>query len=147
MINGKITKHGTGTTDQPCLYFIEEGYVISRSFGYPDTSIWGVQSAGISLRSGGQKESGAHSSSRILCSLYGKTEPKPYQRDKNCGLIYEIIDRHSSKNSAGGVFIKTRAWRKKKDKLNLPAPMTGSVSKNSHRFTVSLSLTLDVTIA
>jgi hypothetical protein len=141
----QITKHGTGTTDQPSFYLIGKRPFISGSAGYSDKAIWGVQSAGISLRSGGQKESGARPNSRIICGLYGKTGPQPDQTCKiNC-LINGIIDQHSSKNGAGRVFIKTRPWHKKRDELNFPGLMTGLVSKSSPRFTVSLSPTQHLT--
>jgi len=147
MIYAKITKHGTGTTDQPCFYLIKRRSVIIGSFGFADKAIWCVQSSGISLRAAGQKEPAFHSGSRTISGLYGKTGPKSYQRDKSSSLIYGVIDQHSSKNGTGRVFIKTRPWRKKRDELNYPALMTGFASKSSHRFTVFLSLTLNAIVS
>lgn len=142
----KITKYGTGTTDQPCFCLIGKRPVISGSSGCFDKAIWGVQNTGVSLCSDGQKESETHPNSRTICGLYGKTEPKPYQTHKNNCVIDGIIDQYGSKNGTGGVFIKTRPWRKKRDGLNIPVFMTGLVSKNSHRFTVSLSQILNLVI-
>ena len=147
MIHEKIKKHGPGPTDQPCFYFIKEGFVIDRSFGCLGKSIWGVQGTGIPLRTDGQKEPGFHPNSRTVCGFYGKIGPKPYQTCKSNCVIYGVIDQHSSKNGTGGVFIKTSAWQKKRDKLNYPAPMTGSVSKSSPRLTVSLFLIQHLTIS
>lgn len=144
MIHEKITKHGTGTTDQPCLYFIKEESVVNGSSGCSDKAIWGIQSTGISLRTAGQKEPKYRTNSGTVCGIYCKIGPKPHQTHKNNCIIDGVIDQHDSKNGTGGVFIKTSAWRKKRDKLNYPAPMTGLVSKNSHRFTVSLFQTMIV---
>lgn len=141
IIYEQITKYGTGTTDQPCFYLIGKRPVVSGSSGCSDKAIWGVQSASISLHSGGQKESGSRSNSRIICGFYSKTGPQPDQTCKNNCLINGVIDQHNSKNGAGRVFIKTRPWHKKRDELNYPGVMTGLVSKSSPRFTVSLSLT------
>ena len=66
MIHEKIKKHGPGPTDQPCFYFIKEGFVIDRSFGCLGKSIWGVQGTGIPLRTDGQKEPGFHPNSRSV---------------------------------------------------------------------------------
>ena len=142
----QITKYRIGATDQPCFYLTGKGFLISGSPGCFDQSIWGVQSTGISLHSDGQEESGSHSDSGTICGIYDKIGSKPYQTHKSNRIIDGVIDQHSSKNGTGGVFIKTSAWRKKRDKLNYPALMTGSVSKNSHRFTVSLFQTLNVMI-
>ena len=146
MIHEEIEKHGTGTTDQPCIYFVKEGPVIGRSFGCPGKSIWGVQGTGIPLRRASQKEPGFHPNSGTVSGLYGKIGTKPHQTYKINFIIDGVIDQYSSKNGTGGVFIKTSAWQKKRGKLNDPAHMTGYVSKNSHRFTVSLSQTLNVII-
>ena len=147
MIYEKISKHGVGTAGQSCFYFIKEGYVIGRSFGCPDKAIRGVQGAGISLCSNGQKESGSHPNSRIICSLYGKTRSQPDQKHKSNCLINGVIDQHSGENGVRGVFIKTRPWRKKRDELNSPGLMTGLLSKSSPRFTVSLFLIQPLTIS
>lgn len=147
MINEEIAKHGTGTTDQSCFYFIGERLLIGGSPGCPNKAIWGLQSAGISLRSGGQKESGSRSDSRTVCRLYGKTRPQPDQTHKSYCVINGVVDQHSSKNGTGGVFIKTSAWRKKREALNSPGLMTGLVSKSSPRLTVSLFLIQHLTIS
>ncbi len=147
MINEQIPKHSTDTTDQPCLYFIKKRYAISGGFRYPDKAIWRIQGAGLPIYTSGQKESRASTCSGEICCLYSKTAPKSYQTDQSSSDINGTIYRKSSENGTGRVFIKTGPWRKKRGKLNYPALMTGSVSKNSHRFTVFLSLVLNATIA
>lgn len=140
----KITKHRTDTTGQPCLYINGRRPVIGGDFGSSGHAIWSVQSAGISLHANGQKESGFHSHSGTVCSLYSKIGPKPYQTHQNNCVINGVIDQHGGENGAGRIFIKTKPWCKKRDKLNYPVVMTGLVSKSSPRFTVSLSLILNV---
>lgn len=144
MIHEKITEHGTGTTDQLCHYLIEKRFVFDGNFECPDHAIWSIQSTGVSLHTNGQKESGFHPNSGTVCGLYGKIGSKPYQTHKNLRLIYGSIDQHGGKNGAGRIFIKTKPWRKRRNELNYPVLTTGLVSKSSLRFTVSLSLILNV---
>ena len=142
----KITKHGTGWTDQPCLYTIGERLAIGGNSACPDDAIWSVQSASVPLRSGGQKESVPHSHSGTVRGVYSKTGPQPNQTRKNHRVINGVIDQHSGKNGAGRIFIKTKPWRKKRGELNYSGLMTGLVGKSSPRLTVSLSLMLSTII-
>jgi hypothetical protein len=147
MTHEKVAKHGTGTTDQPCFYFIKEGSVISRGFRCAYKAVWDIQSTGISLRTTGQKEPRYRTDSGTIQGIYGKIGTKPYQTYKGNRIIDGVIDQYSSKNGTGGVFIKTSAWRKKREALNSPGLMTGLVSKSSPRLTVSLSLIQHLTIS
>lgn len=121
----KITKRGTCTTDQPCLYLIGGRHVVPGNFGGSDLSIWSIQSAGVSLCANGQKEPGFHSNSGTVCSFYSKIRPIPYPTCKEHCFMDGDLDQRGGKNGAGRVFIKTRAWRKKRDKLSYPVLMTG----------------------
>jgi len=142
----KITKRGTCTTNQSCLYLIGKRHVVPGNFGGSDFSIWSIQSAGVSLCANGQKEPGFNSISGTIRSFYSKIRDFPYQTRKDHGVIDGGFDQLGGKNGAGRVFIKTRPWRKKRDKLSYPVLMTGLVSKSSPRLIVSLSLILSFII-
>lgn len=151
IIYEQITKCGTGATDQPCFYFIKKGPINIRSFRCSDQGIWGIQSTGLPLRTDGQKEPGAPSRPGIIYGFYRKIGPHTDQTYKDNRFIHGVAHQHCSKNGTGGIFIKTRAWQKKRNKrpslqLSYPAPMTGGVSKDSRRFTVSLFQILNVII-
>lgn len=136
----KITKYGIGPADQLCLYFVKKRHSFFGNFRISEKAIWGIQNTGISVHTLSQGEPETHPNSRNICGFYRKTGPRPYQTHKSNCIVKGSIDQHRSKNSTGGVFIKTRPWRKKREELKYPVLMTGFVSKNSHRFTVSLSL-------
>ena len=145
MIHEKITKQRAGTTHQPCPCLIGKTDLISKRCRLPDESIRCIQSTGLPLHPTGKRKPKANPGSRALCGFYSKARTRSYCPDKSHGFVYGLVDQQSCKNGIGRVFIKTRPWSQKRDKLNFPAALTGLVSKSWPRFTVCLSRMLSPT--
>lgn len=138
MIHETSTQQRTGTTNQPCLFVIRKRFAIGGSFGCPDQAIQCIQDTGLPLYAAGQKEPQTHPGSGAIGCIYRQTGTQPDRTDKICSFFYGPFYQQNCKNGIGRVFIKTRPWLQKRDKLNFPAGLTGLVSKSSPRFTVSL---------
>ena len=139
MINEKITEFGVGRTDQSGLRLIGTGETAFRHCRAINGNVWCISDTGLSLCSAGQREQREDRHSGNLCGFYSKTVTQSDWSGKEVCYFTENHDQQSSQGGTGRVFSKDAPWPKRRDKLRYPIPMTACGSKNSHRFTISLS--------
>ena len=140
MINGKIAGFRTCRANQSSLYLIEKRNTSFSDYRQVSGYVWCIEDSGISLFATGQGQSGKDTYSGELGGVYGKIATYSYRKDQNICTFQRNIYQQSCQGSAGRIFSKKGSWRKKRDKLRSPISMIGCGSKNSPRFTTSLSL-------
>jgi hypothetical protein len=139
MINEKITEFGIGGKNQSGPRLIGIGEIAFRHCRAINGNVWGVSDTGLSLCSAGQRKQTEDRHSGNLCGFYSKTVTQSDWSGKEVCYFTENHDQQSSQGGTGRVFSQKTPWPKRRSKLRYPIPMTACGSKNSHRFTISLS--------
>src|SRR4051794_34314504 len=113
MINGTITKHGTGKTCQPGLRFFTKGNIFIASGRTINEELWRVADTGLSLCSSGQRDERENSCSRNLGSIYRQDSSSVDCQDKKVCKFYRNVYQQSGECCAGRIFSKVRSWPKR----------------------------------
>jgi hypothetical protein len=138
MINGTITKHGTGKTHQPGLRFFAKRKIFISSGRTVDEDLPGVPDTGLSVCSSGQRAQVRNDYPGSLSSIYFEDSSNLDCQDKKVCKFYRNVYQQSGQCCAGRIFSKDRSWPKERGKLKYHFPTTGCGSKNSLRFTIYL---------
>jgi hypothetical protein len=139
MINEKITEFGAGRKGESGTHIIGAGETAFRHCRAINGDVWRITDTGLSLCSAGQREQREDCHSGNHCGFYSKTVT---QSDWSCKELCYFTENHDQQGSQGGtgrVFSQKSPWSKRRSRLNCPIAMTACGSKNSHRFTNSLS--------
>jgi len=139
VINGKITELGISKTDKPGLCFIEQRQTTARGIRVLNEKIWGIPDTGISLYSVGQRAHRKDANTGKFSGIYRKITLQPGQTGEGIGKNSWPNHQQFDKASAGGIFVEAGQWQKRSNNLRYPSCMTDYGSKNSHRYTISLS--------
>jgi hypothetical protein len=139
MINEKITEFGVGRKDQSGARLIGTKETAFRHCGAINGNVWCISDTSLSLCSAGKREQTEDRHSGNLCGIYSETVTQSDWSGKGICYFTENLNQQSSQGSIGRVFSQKTPWPKRRNKLRYLIPMTACGSKNSHRFTISLS--------